>query len=80
MKTYQLILATALVALASCNKEEVTNTDVNLESNEIGFNVVNRKATKANDAMPPTTPSRCGAGSLPPPTSRNSPRTPLPTS
>lgn len=48
MKTYQLILATALVALASCNKEEVTNTDVNLESNEIGFNVVNRKATKAN--------------------------------
>lgn len=51
MKTYQLILATALVALASCNKEEVTNTDVNLESNEIGFNVVNRKATKANDAI-----------------------------
>ncbi len=51
MKTYQLILATALVALASCNKEEVINTDVNLESNEIGFNVVNRKATKANDAI-----------------------------
>ena len=51
MKTYQLILATALVTLASCNKEEVTNTDVNLESNEIGFNVVNRKATKANDAI-----------------------------
>ena len=51
MKTYQLILATALVALASCNKEEVTNTDVNLDSNEIGFNVVNRKATKANDAI-----------------------------
>ena len=50
MKTYQLILATALVALAACNKEEVVNTDVNLD-NEIGFVAVNRKATKANDAI-----------------------------
>lgn len=51
MKTYQLILATALVALASCNKEEVINTDVNLESNEIGFRAVASMATKANDAI-----------------------------
>ena len=51
MKTYQLILATALVALSACNKEEVVNTDTNLESNEIGFVAVNRKATKANDAI-----------------------------
>ena len=51
MKTYQLILAAALVALSACNKEDVVSTDVNLSSNEIGFNVVNRKATKANDAI-----------------------------
>lgn len=51
MKTYQLILATALVALSACNKEEVVTSDVNLESNEIGFVAVNRKATKANDAI-----------------------------
>ena len=51
MKTYQLILATALVALSACNKEDIVSTDVNLASNEIGFNVVNRKATKANDAI-----------------------------
>lgn len=51
MKTYQLILATALVALSACNKEEVVTSDTNLESNEIGFVAVNRKATKANDAI-----------------------------
>ena len=51
MKTYQLILATALVALSACNKEDVVTSDVNLESNEIGFVAVNRKATKANDAI-----------------------------
>ena len=51
MKTYQLILASALVALAACNKEEVVNTDVNLDSNEIGFVAVTKKATKANDAI-----------------------------
>lgn len=51
MKTYQLILATALVALSACNKEDVVTNDVNLESNEIGFVAVNRKATKANDAI-----------------------------
>ena len=51
MKTYQLILATALVALAACNKEEVVNNDVNLDSNEIGFVAVTQKATKANNAI-----------------------------
>lgn len=51
MKTYQLILAAALLALSACNKEDIVSTDVNLETNEIGFNVVNRKATKANDAI-----------------------------
>ena len=51
MKTYQLILASALVALAACTKEEVVNTDVNLDSNEIGFNAVTQRATKANDAI-----------------------------
>ena len=51
MKTYQLILATALVALAACNKEEVVNNDVNLDSNEIGFTAVTKKATKANNAI-----------------------------
>ena len=51
MKTYQLILATALVALAACNKEEVVNNDTNLDSNEIGFVAVTKKATKANNAI-----------------------------
>ena len=48
MKTNQLILAAALVVLAACNK---TNVDTNVakpEGEEIGFNVVNQKATKAN--------------------------------
>ena len=49
MKTYQLILAAALVALAGCNKSNVEN--INAESNEIGFNAVARIATKANDAI-----------------------------
>ena len=51
MKTYQLILATALVALSACTKEEVVNNDVNLDSNEIGFTAVTKKATKANNAI-----------------------------
>ena len=51
MKTYQLILATALVALSACTKEEVVNNDVNLDSNEIGFVAVTQKATKANNAI-----------------------------
>ena len=46
MKTYQLILASALVALAACTKEEVVNNGTNLD-NEIGFTAVTRKATKA---------------------------------
>ena len=48
MKTNQLILAAALVALAACGKE---NLDLNRQDNldnEIGFNVVNQKATRAN--------------------------------
>ena len=48
MKTYQLILAAALVAITGCNKSNVEN-NVNAESNnEIGFNAVTRVATKAN--------------------------------
>ena len=47
MKTNQLILAAALLTLAACNKENV-DVNVNTLDNEIGFNVVNRKATKAN--------------------------------
>ena len=50
MKTYQLILAAALIALTGCNKSNVEN-NVNAESNEIGFQTVVRKATKANDAI-----------------------------
>ena len=50
MKTNQLILAAALVALAACSKENVVS-NVNLESNEIGFNAVSRMATKANNAI-----------------------------
>ena len=51
MKTNQLILAAALVALAACGKE---NLDLNRQDNldnEIGFNVVNKKATKANNEI-----------------------------
>lgn len=52
MKKTQLILAAALVALAACNKTNVdTNVATKLEGDEIGFNVVNQKATKANDAI-----------------------------
>ena len=48
MKTYQLILAAALIALTGCNKNNVEN-NLNAESNnEIGFNAVTRVATKAN--------------------------------
>ena len=50
MKTNQLILAaTALVALAACNKDEFSPT--NSSQDEIGFNAVTAKATKANDAI-----------------------------
>ena len=50
MKKSQLILAAALVALAACSKENVVS-NVNLESNEIGFTAVARMATKANNAI-----------------------------
>ena len=52
MKTNQLILAAALVVLAACNKTNVEPVNTgNLEGDEIGFNVVNQKATKANNAI-----------------------------
>ena len=51
MKTNQLILAAALVVLAACNKTNVDTNVAKLEGEEIGFNVVNQKATKANDAI-----------------------------
>lgn len=51
MKTNQLILAAALVVLAACSKENVDNNVGKLDGEEIGFNVVNQKATKANDAI-----------------------------
>ncbi|MBQ7750522.1 MAG: fimbrillin family protein [Bacteroidales bacterium] len=51
MKTNQLILAAALIALAACNKENVDNNVGKLDGEEIGFNVVNQRATKANDAI-----------------------------
>ena len=50
MKTNQLILAAALVALAACSKANV-ETNATLGNNEIGFTAVSRKATKANDAI-----------------------------
>ena len=50
MKHYQLILAATLVALAGCNKVNIDVVD-ETESNEIGFNAVTQKATKANDAI-----------------------------
>lgn len=46
MKHYQLILAATLVALAGCNKVNIDVVD-ETESNEIGFNAVTQKATKA---------------------------------
>ena len=50
MKTNQLILATAAVlALAACNKDEFAPR--NSSTDEIGFNAVTAKATKANDAI-----------------------------
>ncbi|MBR4774731.1 MAG: fimbrillin family protein [Bacteroidales bacterium] len=52
MKTNQLILAAALVALAACSKTGVDSFNTGkLEDDEIGFNVVNQKATKANNAI-----------------------------
>ena len=52
MKTNQLILATAaLVALAACTKETANLEVPETEANEIGFNAVAQKATKANDAI-----------------------------
>lgn len=51
MKTDQLILAAALVVLAACSKENVDNNVGKLDGEEIGFNVVNQRATKANDAI-----------------------------
>ena len=50
MKTNQLILAAAIIAIAGCTKSNV-ETNVNAESNEIGFNAVTAKATKANDGI-----------------------------
>ena len=50
MKTNQLILAAALVALAACTKENV-DFNANTLDNEIGFTAVTRKATKANNAI-----------------------------
>ena len=50
MKTYQLILATALVALSACTKEEIVNNGSTLD-NEIGFRAVTSMNTKANDAI-----------------------------
>jgi uncharacterized protein (DUF2147 family) len=50
MKTNQLILATAAVlALAACNKDEFAPR--NSFGDEIGFNAVTRRSTKANDAI-----------------------------
>ena len=52
MKTNQSILAAALVVLAACTKANVENVNTGkLEGEEIGFNVVNQKATKANNAI-----------------------------
>ena len=50
MKTNQLILAAALMALVSCTKENV-DFNANALDNEIGFTAVTKKATKANDAI-----------------------------
>ena len=50
MKTNQLILAAALVALAACTKDNVVSNNETLD-NEIGFTAVTKKATKANNAI-----------------------------
>ena len=50
MKTNQLILAAALVALAACTKDNVVSNNETLD-NEIGFNAVTKMATKANNAI-----------------------------
>ena len=51
MKHTQLILAAALVALAGCENKSLDLTGPQTLDNEIGFNAVTRKATKANDAI-----------------------------
>lgn len=51
MKTNQLILAAALVALAACNKESFDPSGPNTLNDEIGFTAVTKKATKANNAI-----------------------------
>ena len=51
MKTNQLILAAALVALAACTKGNVDINQSNVESNEIGFRAVTSMNTKANNAI-----------------------------
>ncbi len=51
MKTNQLILAAALVALAACNKESFDLNGPNTLNDEIGFTAVTKKATKANNAI-----------------------------
>ena len=49
MKTNQLILAAALVALAACTKSNVDT--LNTAENEIGFQAVTSMNTKANNAI-----------------------------
>ena len=51
MKKTQLILAAALVALAACENKSLDLNGPQTLDNEIGFNAVTRKATKANDAI-----------------------------
>ena len=50
MKTNQLILAAAIVALASCTKDIVVRNN-DLDTDEIGFRAVSSMNTKANDAI-----------------------------
>ena len=50
MKHYQLILAAAFVAFAGCTNVEIEKLD-ETESNEIGFQAVTRKATRANNEI-----------------------------
>ena len=51
MKKSQLILAATLVVFAACTKSNVPAPKATTDQGEIGFNVVNQKATKANDAI-----------------------------